>query len=1054
MRCARPALVIIACLLLSPAIARAQTAPADSNFQKVVLDASVNQPMELAVAPDGRVFFLDRTGKVEVYRPASGTTVTAASLSVDVAGNHGLLGLALDPAFATNRHLYLYYSPTAPSVTRLSRFTVAGDAVDLASERVLIEIPTQRICCHEGGSIAFDASGNLFVSTGDNTNPFESSGYAPIDERAGREAFDVQRSSANTKDLRGKILRIRPQADGTYTIPTGNLFTTATAGRPEIYAMGMRNPFRISVDSANGWLYVGDVGPDATSDSATRGPKGYDEINQVKSAGNYGWPYCIANNKAYNDYNFATSTSGALFNCAAPTNNSPNNTGASTLPAARPAWIWYPYGSSTEFPTVGTATERASMTGPVYHFNSGLASSVKLPSYYDNRVFIFDWSRDWIQSVKVDTAGAVVSIERFLPSFTFTSPIDVELGADGALYVLEWGAGSGHDSGADAKLSRIQWKGTGGANPVAIAKATPDNGLAPLTVTFSSAGSNDPEGGALSYAWDFTANGTTDSTSANPSFTYSTVGNYTAKLTVRDPEGKTGVTSVAITAGNTRPTVTLTGALDGGFFGWAESVAFSASVNDPQDGSTPTGIACNKVQVIGGLGHDEHSHTDPAVWGCTGTLLAPPLPADHADGNVAYVVEASYTDRGSGAAAPLTGRVSAKVHPKHKQAEHYTSASGVVVQTTADSQGGARHVGDVDNGDWIAFSPVNLMNISSITFRVASGSAGGTIEVRSGSTTGTLLGTATVAGTGGWNTFTNVTANVTNPGGPRTLYFVFKGATGDLLNLNWMDFNGAGVSTPAPAVSSTSGTRMEAELAALSGATVSKLNPGYTGTGYGDYNDATASGTWIEWTVNAPVSGTYALEFRYANGSGASRPLEIRVGTTVLAASLAFPHTGAWSTWSTVRVNANLLGGTNKVRATTIGSNGPNVDSLSIPLYQAENAAISSAAFETMYAGYSGTAYVNYAATTGGYTEWTVQVPTAATYTLVFRYALGATTGLPLQIKVGGAVVNSGLTFPPSGAWTTWSTVTITAPLAAGANKIRATATGVDGPNLDALIVR
>src|SRR5262245_60603229 len=126
------------------AVAQAQSPPPDTSFQKVVLDASVNQPTELAVAPDGRVFFLDRTGRVRVWRPASQTTTTALTLSVDITGNHGLLALTLDPGFATNHWVYLYYSPPTPSVSRLSRFTAVGDTLDVASERVMLEIPTQR----------------------------------------------------------------------------------------------------------------------------------------------------------------------------------------------------------------------------------------------------------------------------------------------------------------------------------------------------------------------------------------------------------------------------------------------------------------------------------------------------------------------------------------------------------------------------------------------------------------------------------------------------------------------------------------------------------------------------------------------------------------------------------------------------------------------------------------------------------------------------------------------------------------------------------------------
>ena len=106
----------------------------------------------------------------------------------------------------------------------------------MTSEQVIIEIPTQREeCCHAAGSLEFGPNGNLFISTGDNTSPRESDGFSPSDEREGRGPFDAQKYSSNTNDLRGKILRIKPTADG-YEIPKGNLFAAdGSEGRPEIY---------------------------------------------------------------------------------------------------------------------------------------------------------------------------------------------------------------------------------------------------------------------------------------------------------------------------------------------------------------------------------------------------------------------------------------------------------------------------------------------------------------------------------------------------------------------------------------------------------------------------------------------------------------------------------------------------------------------------------------------------------------------------------------------------------------------------------------------------
>ena len=190
----------------------------------------------------------------------------------------------------------------------LARFTMKGDSLDLDVAR-----RSCSRCRRSATSAATPAArspstrkGNLFLSTGDNSNPF-ATGYAPIDERPGRSPWDAQKSSANTNDLRGKIIRIHPEPDGTYTIPEGNLFPKGTPKtRPEIYTMGHRNPYRISVDKHTGFLYWGDVGPDAPADSAGRGPRGLRRDRTRRAApGNFGWPYFVGDNKAY----FTTTTS-------------------------------------------------------------------------------------------------------------------------------------------------------------------------------------------------------------------------------------------------------------------------------------------------------------------------------------------------------------------------------------------------------------------------------------------------------------------------------------------------------------------------------------------------------------------------------------------------------------------------------------------------------------------------------------------------------------------------------------------------------------------------
>jgi cytochrome c len=444
-----------------------------NEFRKVVLAKHLNDPMELSVAPDGRVFFTERSGTLKIWKPDTQTTVVGGKIPVAFNYNigadaartsnaggweDGLIGIQLDPEFTNTHAVYIYYSPVGVSENRLSRFIVDGDTLDLSSEKKIVSVETDRdVCCHAAGSVAFDGQGNVYVSTGDNTNPFESDGYNPIDWRPGRRGWDAARSSGNRNDLRGKILRIKPKADGGYTIPDGNLFPKdGSQGRPEIYTMGHRNPFRISIDRQTGWLYWGDVGPDAREPNELRGPAGFDEFNQARGPGNFGWPFFIGSNRPYRAYDFATKMSGDPFDPQHPVNNSPNNTGAKELPPAQPSFIAYPYSASTRFPELGSGA-RCAAAGPVYHFDANLKSAHKLPKRYDKSLFIYDWARHWIKEVRFNADGHLKKINPFVANIMFVRPIEMELGPDGCLYVIEFG--TGWERNADSQLVRIEYVG-------------------------------------------------------------------------------------------------------------------------------------------------------------------------------------------------------------------------------------------------------------------------------------------------------------------------------------------------------------------------------------------------------------------------------------------------------------------------------------------------------------------------------------------------------------------------------------------------------------------
>lgn len=382
-------------------------APTAQDFQRSVVADGLDLPMEFQISTDGRAFIVGKCGAFYAWNLDTGTpTQTSTVPNVRCAWEDGLLSVALDPAFTQNGYIYFQY--TAPgSLTRVSRYTVnANNTLNLSSERILLEWRTgDEAHGHMGGSLKFDNQGNLLITTGDNK---AAGGYfQPA----------AQQTSGNTNDLRGKILRIRPTAAGGYTIPAGNLFPADATHRPEIYAMGFRNPFRLNIDPLTGYLYVGDIGPDSSADSA-EGPGGIDEINEIREAGNFGWPYIIGFNQPY-----------AGFNPNNIVNNYNLNTGATNLPNSKPA-LW-------------TIRHQATMAGPVYRFNEAVTNEFKLPAFYNGKLIFWDFNSSRFFTLDLNSgATPPVAVNMPLNTQGFQGAIDVELDPrTHQLYVLQWGSG-------------------------------------------------------------------------------------------------------------------------------------------------------------------------------------------------------------------------------------------------------------------------------------------------------------------------------------------------------------------------------------------------------------------------------------------------------------------------------------------------------------------------------------------------------------------------------------------------------------------------------------
>jgi type 1 glutamine amidotransferase len=575
----------------------------------------------LTIAPDGTVFYVGKAacpsgpvvdwanpnvglgcGTIHAYDPASKQVKLLTTLPVMgnrgsgselIKNEEGLLGIVPDPAFATNGWLYVYWMPH-DSIDRekrigqrtVSRLTYdkATRTIDQATRKDLLKFPVQiHSCCHAGGGMAFDDKGNLYVGSGDSNSSEGSSGYSGNNwtaEYQGVSFQDARRTSGNTNDLAGKIIRIHPEADGTYTIPAGNLFPPGTEKtRPEIYVMGVRNIARLQIDPERQWLTAGWVGPDASAPSPTLGPAKYETATIITSAGNQGWPYCMGNRQPYRDRSSTDATVlTGWYNCDNLKNESPRNTGLVDIPPARDNMIWYsPDGGGPVFPARAdgsgvptyvqadaTYTQpylrgggQAIMSGPTYHRDRvDTASGVAWPADWDDKWYIGDQSNPQNRvAVTVDPAGVPrqapplfgESLRAIIPGGNgdtrLQSWMDAKFGPDGALYLLDYGGGffSLH---ANQKLIRITY--TGGAPTPAPAATSVAVQNKPLTVAF-----NGSRSGGVSYRWEFGDGGT--STEANPRHTYARVGKYTAKLTITYAGGETATVQTAVTVGCATP---------------------------------------------------------------------------------------------------------------------------------------------------------------------------------------------------------------------------------------------------------------------------------------------------------------------------------------------------------------------------------------------------------------------------------------------------------------------------------------------------------------------
>ncbi len=555
------------------AVPQAPTDPA--RFERELLVPAARDAIQLEVLANGDILFAEFWGTLKLWSAGTKLVTTLGQVPTYAKGELGLLGMAAARDFERTGYVFVLFCPTAKQDTmRVSRFTVKDGKIAAGSERELLSWPydTEHVY-HMGGAMWMDAKGLLYIGNGDNChwNP-----GLPLDTRPGRKSWDAQRTAANSADLRGKVLRIQPLADGSYRIPDGNLFPGGKGGRPEIYVMGVRNPFRIAVDDQTGALFVGDVGPNVLPELGVN-PVGYDEIHVTHRAANLGWPYFIGPNETLPLFDFEKKREIRRQDPRKPTNDSPNNTGAKALPPAQPALIWYSSVPSKTFPTLGSGG-RSIMAGPLYHYDAANPSLIKLPQSLDGRLFIYEWMRNWIQTVSLNPAGA--GVEPFLPEWNFRRPIDMKLGRDGALYLIEYGDQWWENN--DSRIVRVIYR-RGNRAPQARLISSETAGAPPLTLSFDASTSTDADNDKLMFDWAVA--GKIVGHGPKYQHTFRERGSHAVSVTVSDTHGATAIVRETIHAGNGRPTVRFTAPAHGSFFDWNASIPYKLAVTET-DGDT------------------------------------------------------------------------------------------------------------------------------------------------------------------------------------------------------------------------------------------------------------------------------------------------------------------------------------------------------------------------------------------------------------------------------------------------------------------------------------
>ena len=684
---------MIACLFF---LALSQTDFDARRLERVPMVSGLTDAMGMDVLDDGTVILIERPGGVLLV-PPNGQVRRVGRVKAAVFGEVGLMGVVFDPDFARTGAFHVFYSPEEKkSVMRLSRMVIREGHIDPALEKMIIEVPIdQDGAIHLGGGIARDAKGRILIGIGDNSPPIPE---LPIDQRPGKFMADALRSAGNTNDLRGKILRIEPLAQGGYRIPEGNLFKDAKEGRPEIFAMGCRNPFRVMCDHATGEVMWGDVGVNVDPKCGIT-PSGYDEINRTLTPGNFGWPLFSGPNEPFTSFDFETRKVGPKFDPLHPVNFSRNNTGAKDLPPARGAALWYSSVASERWPALGSGS-RSVVCGPVVRAPKN-ANGERIHERYHGKLLVADWMRNWIVACDMRANGTLGDAEPFAQHLVFRRPMDLRMAPDGTLFVLEYG--DRWNGNTDGTLSRLAYR-RGNRAPVARATANPPAGKAGISVRLDASASTDADGDALGYQWRDAAGTVIPGEGPTREVKPGATGTHSYTVTVTDAKGATGTARVEVRVGNAMPVVAIKAPAGGTFFDWKQPLLLKAEVTDEEDGSTANGsipaekVVWRAIYLPRGAAEAETSHPGLALMRAS-TCFGCHMAGEASRGPAYAMVGARYRDQ-EGARERLTkkiveggngswGTYPMPPHPQHNPAQARQMVDWILDEAGTGQQGAA-----------------------------------------------------------------------------------------------------------------------------------------------------------------------------------------------------------------------------------------------------------------------------------------------------------------------------------------------------------------------------